>query len=137
MKKLVFVLFVSLIGISCSVDDVKSDYYYEILPIESYELPTSFELGKIYTIKVSYKRPTDCHTKPSLYFEKNGNTRTIAIQSLVVNRGDCQPVPDEEPKEGTFQFEVLSSEPYLFKFYKGQNENDEDVFEEVTVPVYY
>lgn len=134
MKKLLLLLFVSLIAISCSTDE-GNNYYYEILPIESFEVPTSFDFGKVYTLTVFYKRPTDCHTNPSLYFEKKDSTRIIAIQSLVLDRNDCKAVPNEESRKGSFQFEVLSSKPYVFKFYKGQDENDQDIFEEVTIPV--
>lgn len=135
MKKIAFLLFVSLIGISCSISDDSNGYYYEILPVETYELPTSFELGKIYTINLTYKRPTDCHTNPLLYFEKNDKIRTVAIQTLVVSRKDCESVPNEEPKELSFKFEVLSPTPYVFKFYKGEDENGESIFENVTIPV--
>lgn len=135
MKKLFLLLFVSLIGISCSISDDSSDFYYEILPVESFIVPSSFDLGQIYTITLSYKRPNDCHTNPALYFERNGTIRTIAIQSLVANRKDCIAVPDEELKEVKFKFEVLSSTPYVFKFYKGDDENGESIFESVTIPV--
>jgi len=135
MKKIVFLLFVSLIVLSCSINDDNKNYYYEILPVESFEVPTSFDFGQVYTIKVFYKRPDDCHTNQSLYFEKKDSTRTIAIQSLVLDKSDCEALPDEELKEGRFQFKVVNSTPYLFKFYKGLGENGEDIFEEVTIPV--
>ena len=135
MKKLFLLLFVSLIGISCSIGDDSSKYYYEVLPVETYVVPTSFDLGQVYTITLTYKRPTDCHTNPALYFERNGKIRTVAIQSLVANRDNCEAVPNEEPQELKFQFEVLSNTPYVFKFYKGDDENGESIFESVTIPV--
>lgn len=135
MKKLLLLLFVSLTVISCSLGDERSDYHYEILPVESFTLPASFELGQIYTISLTYKRPTDCHTSPSLYFERDGKTRTIAVQSLVANGKICQNLTNEQPKEFKFQFEVLSSTPYIFKFYKGEDANGISIFENVTVPV--
>lgn len=135
MKKLALLLFVSLIGISCSIDDDNGNYYYDVLPVESFELPTSFEFGKVYIVSLKFKRPTDCYTNPSLYFEKNGKIRTIAIQSLVANRKDCEAVPNEIAQELKFNFEVLTTTPYVFKFYKGTDENGVDIYEEVTVPV--
>lgn len=136
MKKLLLLLFMSLMAISCSTDD-GNNYYYEILPVESFEVPPSFDFGKVYTLTVFYKKPTNCHTDASLYFEKKDSTRIIAIQSLVLDRNKCDTLENEEPIKGTFQFEVLSSTPYLFKFYKGQGENGEDLFEEVIIPVNY
>ena len=136
MKKLVLLLLVSLIGVSCSIsDDDSNNYSYEILPVESFEIPSSFELGQIYTIKLMYKLPSDCHTNPSLYFEKNGQIRTVAVQSFVANRDDCNFIANEDVYELTFKFEVVNSEAYVFKFYKGEDENGEPIFENVTIAV--
>ncbi|WP_396178918.1 hypothetical protein [Flavobacterium sp.] len=135
MKKIVLLLLVSLIGISCSVSDDNNNYYYEILPVESYEIPASFELGEIYTIKLFYKLPSDCHVNPTLYFEKKGQIRTVAVQSFVANRNDCNFIANEDVFELKFQFEVINSEAYVFKFYKGEDENGEPLFENVTIPV--
>jgi hypothetical protein len=135
MKKLAVLLLLSVMLFSCTLDDNENKYHYEFLPVESFEVPSSFDFGQIYTITVFYKRPNDCHTEQSLYFEKKDSTRTIAIQSLVVDKSICTLLPDEESHAGTFEFEVLSSTPYLFKFYKGKDENGADVFEEIIIPV--
>ena len=135
MKKIVLLLLVSLLSISCSVDDDYVDYHYEVLPVESYILPDSFQLGEVQLIYLSYKRPTDCYVNPRLYFEKNEQIRTVAVQSMVADLKDCATIPDEGTKELVFKFKVLSSEPYVFKFYKGEDENGESIFESVTVPV--
>ena len=135
MKKLALLIFVSFIGISCSTDDNLNDFYYDVLPVESYELPPVLEYRQVYTFKLTYKRPTDCYTNPSLYFERNGKTRIVAIQSLVANRTDCVAVPDELSRELKFQFEVTSTTPYVFKFYKGKDANGMEIYEEVTIPV--
>ncbi|WP_432672467.1 hypothetical protein [Flavobacterium sp. SM2513] len=135
MKKLVLLLFVSFIAISCSVDDNESKYYYDFLPVESFEVPESFDFGKVYTISIFFKRPNNCHASQTLYFEKKDSTRIIAVQSLVLDKNNCTALPDEEPKQGTFQFEVVNTSSYIFKFYKGKDDNGEDVFEEVIIPV--
>jgi hypothetical protein len=135
MKKIALLLLLSVIGISCSMDNDVNDFYYDIIPIESYVLPPSFQFGESYTINLTYKRPTDCYTKPTLYFERHGAFRTVAIQSLVANRTDCEPVPEEAAKEFAFQIEVASSSPYIFKFYKGKDANGIEIYEEVVVPV--
>jgi hypothetical protein len=134
MKKLILLFFASLSLLSCSNDDA-NNYYYEILPIESYEVPASFNFGEVYTITLFYKKPNDCHFNQSLYFEKKDSTRIIAIQSSVIDRANCQPLPDQEPIKGTFQFEVLKTTSYIFKFYKGKDENGENTFEDVIIPV--
>jgi hypothetical protein len=135
MKKLVLILLVSLVGISCSLENEGNDVYFEILPVESFEIPSSFELGQIYTINLFYKIPTDCHANPTLYFEKNGQIRTIAVQTVVANRNDCNFLEAEDLHKLTFRFEVLNSAPYVFKIFKGEDENGELLFENVTIPV--
>lgn len=135
MKKLLLLVFVSLMVLSCSLDDHEENKYYEILPVESFVVPATFEYGKVYDIDVFYKRPTDCHLSATLYFEKKDSTRTIAVQSLVLDRDNCLPVPTEEPRKGSFKFEVLNKTPYVFKFFKGKDEAGENLFEEVIIPV--
>lgn len=136
MKKILLFLFVSLVAISCSVDDDYINYHYEVLPVESYTLPDSLKLGDVQLIYLNYKRPTDCYVNPSLYFEKDNQTRTVAVQSMVADVKDCAVIPDEGTKELVFRFKVLSTTPYTFKFYKGDDENGQSIFESVTVPVY-
>ncbi len=135
MKRIALLLFVSLIGISCSMNDDYNDFYYGIVPVESFELPESFNYGEVYTIILLYKIPTNCHSDPKLYYEKENQTRIIAIQSIVANRDNCEPIPEESLKELKFQFHASSQTPYIFKFYKGNDENGVEIFEEVTVPV--
>lgn len=135
MKKIVLLLFVSLIALSCSVEDNNIDYHYEVLPVESFILPDSFKLGEVQLIYISYKRPTDCYVNQSVYFEKFEDIRTIAVQSMVAKLKDCDTIPDEASKELVFRFKVLNTTPYVFKFYKGEDESGNSIFENVTIPV--
>lgn len=136
MKKIFLILFVTLMALSCTVEDGnKKYYYYEILPIDSFEIPESFELGKVYTLSVFYKKPNDCHENAALYYEKNDSIRIIAIQSQVIDKNNCIPFVDEEATKGTFEFEATGYDSYIFKFFKGTDENGVDTFEEVTIPV--
>lgn len=135
MKKLLGLLFVSLMVLSCSIENDNENSYFEILAVESFEVPEAFEFGRVYTINVFYKKPNDCHLDASLYFERNDSTRVIAIQSLVLDRDDCKPFPESIATKGSFQFEVLSRRPYVFKFFKGKDEDGANIFEEVIIPV--
>ncbi|MDD3003705.1 hypothetical protein [Flavobacterium sp.] len=135
MKKTILLLLISLLSFSCSVNDDAPQYYYEILPVESFEVPASFNFGQLYDITVYYKRPTTCHINPSLYFERKDSTRIIAIQSVVLKDNDCDNLIYIEPTKGTFKFEVKSMNSYVFKFYKGKDENNQNIYEEVIIPV--
>jgi hypothetical protein len=134
MKKIV--LFVILITsfLGCSLDDDNPTYTYEVLPVDSYVVPASFTLGQTYEIKLKYQKPTACHIYQGIYYDKNLNTRTIAIQTAVQNNQVCtQEIPPVS--EVSFNFTVTNTGSYIFKFYKGEDASGEDIFEEVEIPV--
>lgn len=134
MKKIVLFLIVITSFLSCSLDDDNTSYTYDVLPIESYIVPASFTLGETYEIKLKYQKPTSCHIYQGIYYDKNLNTRTIAIQTAVQNNQVCtQQIPPLS--EVSFNFMVNNTGSYIFKFYKGEDINGEDIFEEVEIPV--
>lgn len=135
MKKILLLLLAVVAVSSCSLDNQGPQYYYEVLPVESFEVPESFVLGEIYEIKVTYLRPTGCHIANGFYYEKDLNTRIIGIQSTVLDSDDCTPLVNQEPIEASFNFEVLSNGSYIFKFYKGEDTAGNNIFEEVEIPV--
>lgn len=133
MKKIVLflVLITSIIG--CSFDD-NDTYTYHILPVESYILPESFTLGETYEIKLKYQKPNPCHVFRGIYFLKDSNIRTIAVQTVVKDGEVCiQELPPIS--EVSLNFIVNNTGSYIFKFYKGKDTKGEDVFEEVEIPV--
>ena len=136
MKRILFLVSLVFLFNSCGIDDDTINYHYEILPVDSFELPESFVYGHNYPIKIYYKRPTTCHAFDGFYYESHLNTRTIAVQSIVVNQNNCEDINFNDPAmEATLNFSVVYHDTYLFKFYKGKDENGENIFEEVEVPV--
>ena len=134
MKKIVLfiVLITSFLG--CSLDDDNTSYTYDVLPVDSYIVPASFTLGETYEIKLEYQKPTSCHIYQGIYYDKNLNTRTIAIQTAVQNNQVCtQQIPPLS--EVSFNFMVNNTGSYIFKFYKGEDAGGKDIFEEVEIPV--
>lgn len=137
MKKLALLLLTVFALNSCSVNDDEPNFYLEILPVENYIVPQSLVLNQPTEIKMKYKRPSDCHFYQGIYYEKDGNTRTIAIQSNVVQGDTCTPYTEDQIVECSFNFVATGPGPYTFKFYKGEDTNGNNIFEEVTVPVTY
>lgn len=134
MKKIVLFLIVITSFLSCSLDDDGPTYTYSVLPVDSYVVPASFTLGQTYSIKLKYQKPTACHIYQGIYYEKNLNTRTIAIQTALQNNQVCtQEVPPIS--EVSFNFTVTNTGSYIFKFYKGKDTAGEDIFEDVEIPV--
>lgn len=137
MKKIVLLLLSVFALNACSINDDSPKSHFEVLPVEGYTVPESFTSGQTYEIKVTYTRPTDCYFLEGLYFEKNGDTRTIGFQCSVLENDDCAPITYETPYELKFNFQVLNAAgtSYTFKFYKGEDANGDDTFEEVVIPV--
>lgn len=136
MKRLIiFTLFLFLFA-SCSLENngIDNDYNLELLPIESVTIPESFSLGETYPITVSYFRPSTCHTFKEFYYVKNNNERTVAVINYKAIDSDCVELTDELV-DATFNFIVTSNGSYIFKFWQGVDENDEDLFLTIEVPV--
>jgi len=130
---LLLVLITSILG--CSIDNNTSDSFtYEVLPIHSYELPDTLTLGETYEIKLRYQKPTACHLFQGIYYDKKLNTRTIAIQTSV---NDNQVCTAEVPplSDVSFNFYVTNTGSYIFKFYKGKDADDNNIFEDVEIQV--
>ena len=133
---LISISFLLLINTGCLPDNEGSEYHYEVLPIESFEVPESFILGETYSIVVRYNRPTTCHYFSNIYWEKNLNERIIGVQSLVEQRNNCLPSAEDEMLfERTFNFMVTNNGSYIFKFFKGHDEEDNPIFEIIEIPV--
>ncbi len=134
MKKIALFLILITSVLSCSVDNDNISYTYEVLPVDSYTMPDSFTLGETYEIKLKYQKPTSCHIYQGIYYDKNLNTRTIAVQTAVQNNQTCT---TEVPplSEVSFNFIPTNTGSYIFKFYKGKDTNGENIFEEVEIPV--
>ena len=135
MKKFVlFILFVTTLT-GCSIDNDNQDSYsFEVQPVDSYTLPEKFILGNTYEIKLKYTRPSECHFFQGIYYDKNLNVRTIGIQTGVNTNQICtQQIP--APSEVSFNFYATNTGSYIFKFYKGEDADGKNIFEEVEVPV--
>ncbi len=134
MKKL-FVFFIIAVLSSCNNDDASFNDYQVLLPVESAIVPDEFELGQTYEITIVYLRPSTCHAFNDIYYQKHQNERTVAIVSTVFqSNGNCTDLEDTE-LEASFNFKATQSGSYIFKFWKGKDENGEDTYITMEVPV--
>lgn len=135
MKKFAILSLILLCFTSCSInDDDDVGYSFDILPVESVDIPTEFTLGETYPITVHYFKPSTCHLFNNLYYFKENNERTVAVINLDLNRNDCEDLT-EELVETTFNFKVTSNGSFIFKFWQGKDENEEDEYLIIEVPV--
>lgn len=133
MKKILSLLALFFLFNACSTDS-GTNYSFELLPIQSVDLPTEFTLGQTYPITVHYNLPTSCHFFNTMYYDKNLNIRTIAIESAVADKNNCVATPNDASTY-TFNFYVTSNGSYIFRFYQGKDANGQDIFLEYEIPV--
>lgn len=134
MKKLIALSVVLLLFASCSLDDDSQNYSFEILPVESVDIPDEFTLGETYPITVSYFKPSTCHSFKEFYYAKKNNERTVATINYVFENNTCETLTDELV-EATFNFIVTSNGSYIFKFWQGEDGSGEDQYLTIEVPV--
>ncbi|MDR6968677.1 hypothetical protein J2X31_002703 [Flavobacterium arsenatis] len=144
MKKIALLLLAVITISSCSLEENNEpQFYYEVLPVESFVVPQSVRVGENYEILMTYKRPSNCHVYEGCYYKTEGYTTIVGIQTYVLDNPDCQELSleNQQPLETSFIFTVEgiqnSIQPYIFKFYKGKDSNGNDIFEEVSIPVTY
>ena len=139
MKKLVALSIALFLFASCSLDsdgsnDDSLNFSFEILPIDSVDIPDKFSLGQTYPIKVSYFQPSTCHSFKEFYHLIENNERTIAVIDYVFDNGNCQTLTDELV-DATIDFTATSNGSYIFKFWQGQTSDGEDEYLIIEVPV--
>ena len=135
MRQLFIACILACSLLSCSLnDDTTDDFYYEILPIESVDIPEEFTLGETYEMHLSYLRPSTCYAFNDFYYKSELNQRTVAVINTVYPNSDCQTL-DNEIVEVSFNFMVNNNGTYVFKFWQGEDENGNDMYYIVEVPV--
>ena len=138
MKKFFALSCLLILVLSCSIDDDTPNYTWEILPVESVDIPDEFELGEVYPITVKYYRPSTCYAFRDFYYVKENNIRTVAPINYVfdheMENTSCTDLQDELV-EATFNFIVTSNGSYIFKFWQGEDNSGEDQYLTIEVPV--
>ena len=134
MKNLFVLCLTLMLFASCSIDDDGTSFSFEILPVESVDIPEEFELGETYPITVSYFRPSTCHAFKEFYYLKENNERTVAPITYVFDNNDCE-ILDDNLVEATFNFKVTSNGSYIFKFWQGEDADGETQYLTIEVAV--
>jgi hypothetical protein len=125
----------ALLSTGCSISDDAPNFHFEALEILDAELPEAFTLNESYQISVSYIRPDSCTSYEGFDISKEGVTirNVTAIGSVRTDMADCEEINTTE--QAFFNFTVIYREPYIFRFFQGENEEGDPEYFEVTVPV--
>ena len=118
---------------SCSLDnDNSAEFYIEVMPVQSVEIPEEFVQGETYEIFMTYIRPSTCKVFNNLVFDIQNHERTVTILNTVYPQEECSFEAEEETI--SFELTVSGTETYLFKFFQGTVEGV-DHYHLVEVPV--
>jgi len=135
MKKLLILCLTLVLCASCSIDDDNTNYSFEVLAVESVDIPDAFKLGEVYPITVSYLKPSSCHSFKEFYYLKENNVRTVAPITYVFDNNNCETLEENNLVESSFNFKVTSNGSYIFKFWQGEDADGEVQYLIIEVPV--
>ncbi|UUC46233.1 hypothetical protein [Flavobacterium cerinum] len=127
MKKILVLLFCIQFLSACSSDSDMENTSFELLTIQDVRLPDTFKAGQQTVIYLKYKRPTNCYSFNGIYYEKNGNTITMAIDALRQHLSNCEAV-NENLFEVSYPLFLQTSGIHVLRFWQGKNAQGEDQF---------
>ncbi|WP_299523431.1 hypothetical protein [Winogradskyella sp.] len=135
MKKYVYqFLMFMVIFTSCNIEnDNTLNFYLEVVPIESVDVPEEFILGQIHEISVTYTRPNSCYEFNDFIYSVQNNVRSVAVANTVYTNIECMSLSEDVTV--SFDFVVSSLETHVFQFYQGTNDDGIDQYHIVEVPV--
>lgn len=130
-------LFLTVISLfACNDDDDYNEhaYHLEYVSVKDHDVPDEFNYGETYLIDVTIELQNSCHFYYNQYeYIYEGTSRLIYPIVHIDDDVACTP----NITETTFSIPVqaLQNEPYIFKFYQGEDAEGEDIFLTVEVPV--
>ncbi len=136
MKK-TFLLILCCVAISitsCSLNDDNVKFHFVPLQIVDAEFPDSFTLNETYNIKITYIVPNNCIAFEGFDISNIDVTsrNIVAIGSERENE-NCNLIAVEA--ENSFDFTCLYEGTYYFRMWSGEDENGEQQYIELEVPV--
>lgn len=138
MKNFKYVLIMMLAVVvtvtSCNDDDEGHAFHLEKGIVMDYDVPDEFVFGDTYDIDVTVELPNSCYFYYGQYeYLYDGPARLIYP---IVHVDDDVPCT-LNISETTFSIpvNVQQSEPYIFKFFNGEDEDGEEKFLTIEVPV--
>ena len=131
-------LFLSVIFLfACSDDDDdynEHEYHLEYASAINTDVPDEFNYGETYLIDVTIELQNSCYFYYNQYeYIYEGTSRLIYPIVHIDDDVACTP----NITETTFSIPVqaLQNEPYIFKFYQGEDVDGEEIFLTIEVPV--
>lgn len=121
---------------SCSDDDDSHSYHYEYVNVTSADVPDEFIYGQTYRINMTVELPNSCYYFYNQYdYFYEGTSRLIYPIAHVDDDVAC--TLNIREVNFTIPVQALQEETYIFKFYQGQDDDGQDTFLTIEVPVVF
>ncbi|MBK3517215.1 hypothetical protein [Carboxylicivirga marina] len=136
MKYLIALFLVAFLAFGCDDDDDNNDheYHLENIGVKTVNLPDSFTYGEIYKITGTIELPNSCYYYYNQYdYFYEGTTRIIYPLAHVDDGVSC--TTNTSVANFVIPLHVLQEETYTFKFYQGLDDQGEEMFLVIDVPV--
>ena len=131
MKRYFILLLTVITFSSCNNDE--DNYHFEYVPVVTADVPEEFVYGQTYRLIIDYDMPNNCYSYYHYDYIYDDMARVIKPIAIVNDSQNC----DDNSYQGSFFIfvQALQSEPYIFKFWQGVDENDEPIYLTIEVPV--
>ena len=134
MKKIIFTLLITIVLISCTTDvDNGPQYQINTVPVVLDAFPTKFAADSVTEIPMKYVLPTNCSDFYNIYYLKNVNTRTVAVQVIKDSQKNC--ATNINVSTVSLKFKPTFIGTYHFKFWKSTDASGVDTFYEYDAEV--
>ncbi len=129
MKNIIFILLFTILFTSCSNNvDNGPQYQIDTVPVVMDAFPTKFAADSITEIPMKYILPTNCSNFYTIYYLKNINTRTVAVEVIKESQKSCS--VNTVYSTATLKFKPTFIGTYHFKFWKSTDSAGLDTFYE-------
>ena len=135
MKRLKVLMLIALfISQSCSLENDNTLFSFDIVAISEIEIPVEFEINTIVEIKTYYVQKSQCHVFYDYIFKQiKKNEIEVYLAETYIENGACE--QENFKVERSFKLKIQGYDKYSFRFWNGRNEQGENQFITVEVPV--
>lgn len=142
MKKLLLLAVCALTLISCEIESDDPQWQTQLAEVTAIDVPEFFEVGKSYTLEVTYLLPTACHLAQGVNATREAATgsgrRKIYVAGAAAHElgaPDCNNQTEDLEETGSFRIHIDENMPYTFFLWTGVDQHGISEFTEVEVPV--
>ena len=118
----------------CDLDNPEPNFFFVPLRISAVEIPEAFFWNEIHTIRVTYEIPNSCVQYEGFDINTDGaSTRYVTCIGAEYQGEACATTYNSG--QATFEFLVLNMDPYVFRFWTGEDSAGNAEYMEIIVPV--